>query len=302
MCVDADAAMLEGMRLATRALEHVPGGRCEGEVAGRRLLALALARGANEVGAHIVERDLGDSEEAGREPVLLAQQGEQEVLGADPGVVEGARLVGRPQEHVSGPLREARSGGSSTSGSGAGPESLWTTGLRIASASAPKSSRMRAATPSSSARPEQDVLCADVVVANRARSAPTMPTASSARSRVATSTAWRRHGVDEWPDLQRLSNAIFVVASADDVDDAAGARTRSIMCRGTPSTRAASSLSSSPHESEQDVLGADVVVTEHRGASSWAGRRHWRALSVQPAPNSPAVSTLPEPRSPQLNA
>jgi len=60
----------------------------------RPLLHLvALADDACDLGAYLLHRDVEALEHPGGEPLLLAQEPEQDVLGADVVVLEGAGLV-----------------------------------------------------------------------------------------------------------------------------------------------------------------------------------------------------------------
>ena len=57
--------------------------------------------------ARVVDRDLEGAEQASREPVFLAQQPEEDVLGAHAHVLEGAGLLLRQDERLAGPARQA---------------------------------------------------------------------------------------------------------------------------------------------------------------------------------------------------
>src|SRR5262249_52868725 len=100
----ADVVVADPERFPQRELEHLLRPRRERDLAGRRLLAEAddlLHLRADGVGG-----DLERAEGAGGDALLLAQEPEQEVLGADVVVLEGAGLFLRQDDHVPRPLRE----------------------------------------------------------------------------------------------------------------------------------------------------------------------------------------------------
>ena len=68
--------------------------------------ALNLSRGAF-LCADALDRDVERLEDAGREPLLLAQQAEEDVLGADVVVLQDAGLLLREDDHLPGPFCEA---------------------------------------------------------------------------------------------------------------------------------------------------------------------------------------------------
>ena len=74
-----------------------------------RLLALrhALREDARRLGAHALEVDAEALEHAGGDALALADQAEQQVLGADVVVVEPARLVDRQLDHLLRARRQA---------------------------------------------------------------------------------------------------------------------------------------------------------------------------------------------------
>ena len=94
----ADVVVAERQGLAQRQLENLLGARGERDLARRHLFA--LADDARDVGAHVFHRDVEGVEHARGEPLLLAQQAEQDVLGADVVVLEGTRLVLRKDDDL----------------------------------------------------------------------------------------------------------------------------------------------------------------------------------------------------------
>ena len=101
----ADVVVTERERLAQRQLEHLLRPGRERDLARGDLLA--GADDADDLGAHALDRDVERLEHAGGEPLLLAQQPEQDVLGADVVVLERAGLFLRQDDHLSGPLCES---------------------------------------------------------------------------------------------------------------------------------------------------------------------------------------------------
>ncbi len=89
----ADVVVAERERLAQRELEHLLRARRERDLAGRDLVA--LADDPRDLGAHLLDRDVERLEHARRETFLLAEQAEQDVLGAD--VVVLQRAAPRPE-------------------------------------------------------------------------------------------------------------------------------------------------------------------------------------------------------------
>jgi hypothetical protein len=92
-------------RLAQRELEHLLRARRERDLTGRDLVA--LADDASDLRADLLDGDVEALEHARREPFLLAQQTEQDVLGADVVVLEGAGLVLGQNDDLPSSLREA---------------------------------------------------------------------------------------------------------------------------------------------------------------------------------------------------
>ena len=101
----ADVVVAERERLAQRQLEHLLGARRERDLAGGDLLA--GADDADHLGADALDRDVERLEHPGGEALLLAQQPEQDVLGADVVVLERAGLFLRQDDHLPGPLCES---------------------------------------------------------------------------------------------------------------------------------------------------------------------------------------------------
>ncbi len=101
----ADVVVPERERLAQRELEHLLGARREWDLAGRDLVA--LADDARHLRAHLFDGDVEPVEHARGEPLLLAQQAEQDVLGADVVVLEGPGLVLCKDDDLAGPFGES---------------------------------------------------------------------------------------------------------------------------------------------------------------------------------------------------
>ena len=101
----ADVVVAERERLAQRQLQHLLGARRERDLAGGDLVT--LADDAGDLRAHLLHRDVERVEHARSEPLLLAQQAEQDVLGADVVVLERAGLVLREDDDLSGTLGES---------------------------------------------------------------------------------------------------------------------------------------------------------------------------------------------------
>ena len=101
----ADVVVAEAERLAQRELEHLLGARGERDLAGGDLLA--GADDADDLGADALHRDVERLEHARGEALLLAEQAEQDVLGADVVVLEDAGFLLGEDDHLSGPFCEA---------------------------------------------------------------------------------------------------------------------------------------------------------------------------------------------------
>src|SRR5262249_39029699 len=87
----ADVVVAEAQRFAERELEDLLRARGERNLSGRDLVALADDPG--DLRTHLLDGDVERLEDAGSEALLLAQQAEQDVLGADVVVLERACLV-----------------------------------------------------------------------------------------------------------------------------------------------------------------------------------------------------------------
>jgi hypothetical protein len=96
----ADVVVSQAERLAQRELEHLLRARRERNLTGRDLLT--GADDAHDLCAHALDGDVQALEDAGRQALLLTQQPEQDVLGADVVVLERARLLLRENDHLPG--------------------------------------------------------------------------------------------------------------------------------------------------------------------------------------------------------
>ena len=101
----ADVVVAEGERFAQRKLEDLLRARGEGNLPGRHLVA--LADDPRDLGPHLLERNVERLEGACCDALLLAEQPEQQMLGADVVVLERARLVLCEDDDLASPLREA---------------------------------------------------------------------------------------------------------------------------------------------------------------------------------------------------
>ncbi len=101
----ADVVVAQRERLAQRELEHLLGARRERDLPGGDLLA--GADDAHDLGAHALHGDVEALQHAGRETLLLAQQSEQDVLGADVVVLERPRLFLGENDDLAGPFCES---------------------------------------------------------------------------------------------------------------------------------------------------------------------------------------------------
>ena len=87
----ADVVVSERQRLAKGELEDLLRARREGDLTGRDLVA--LADDARHLRAHFLDGDVERLEHARGETFLFAEEAEENVLGADVVVLEGAGLV-----------------------------------------------------------------------------------------------------------------------------------------------------------------------------------------------------------------
>ena len=101
----ADVVVPQAERLAQGQLQHLLGPGRERDLAGGDLLA--GANDAHHLRAHALHGDVQALEHAGGQPLLLAQQAEQDVLRADVVVLERARLLLRENDHLPGPFCES---------------------------------------------------------------------------------------------------------------------------------------------------------------------------------------------------
>jgi hypothetical protein len=101
----ADVVVAEAQRLAQRELEHLLGARRERDLAGGDLLA--GADDPHDLPADALDGDVEALEHPRGETLLLAQQAEQDVLGADVVVLERARLFLGKNDDLPGPLCES---------------------------------------------------------------------------------------------------------------------------------------------------------------------------------------------------
>src|SRR5207253_2756959 len=68
---------------------------------------LARSHDAHDLGPDALDRDVEALQHAGCQALLLAQQAEQNVLGADVVVLERPRLLLRKNDHLPGPFCES---------------------------------------------------------------------------------------------------------------------------------------------------------------------------------------------------
>ena len=101
----ADVVVAERQRLAQRELEHLLGARRERDLPGGDLLT--GADDAHDLRAHALDGDVERLEHARGKALLLAEEPEQDVLGADVVVLEDAGLLLGEDDHLAGPLCES---------------------------------------------------------------------------------------------------------------------------------------------------------------------------------------------------
>ncbi len=101
----ADVVVAEAQRLAQRELEHLLGARCERNLPGGDLLA--GADDPHDLRAYSLDRDVQALQHARGKALLLAQQSQEDVLGADVVVLERPRLLLRKYNHLPGPFCES---------------------------------------------------------------------------------------------------------------------------------------------------------------------------------------------------
>ena len=101
----ADVVVAERESFAQRQLEDLLGARRERDLAGGDLVT--LAHDARDLGAHLFHRDVERLEDAGGESLFLAQETEEDVLGADVVVLQRPCFVLGENDDLSGPFRES---------------------------------------------------------------------------------------------------------------------------------------------------------------------------------------------------
>ena len=101
----ADVVVAERERLAQRQLQDLLGARRERDLSGGDLLA--GADDPHHLRADALDGDVERLEDAGGQALLLAQQAEQDVLGADVVVLERARLFLGQDDYLTGSLCES---------------------------------------------------------------------------------------------------------------------------------------------------------------------------------------------------
>ena len=100
----ADVVVVEPARLVDGQLDHALGARRQPDVADDR--AIATADDELDRGAHLGQLDVQVLEHPRRDALALADEPEQQVLGADVVVVEALRLVLRKCQDLARPLGE----------------------------------------------------------------------------------------------------------------------------------------------------------------------------------------------------
>ena len=100
----ADVVVAERERLSERQLENLLGARRERDLPARDLVA--LTHDARHLRAHLFDGDVEGFEHPRREALLLAQQAEQDVLGADVVVLQRPGLVLCEDDDLASPLCE----------------------------------------------------------------------------------------------------------------------------------------------------------------------------------------------------
>src|SRR4029079_1453370 len=101
----ADVVVAKAQGLAQGELEHLLGARGEGDLAGGDLLA--RPDDADNLSADALDGDVEGLEDAGGQALLLAQQAEEDVLGADVIVLENPGLLLGEDDHLASPFGEA---------------------------------------------------------------------------------------------------------------------------------------------------------------------------------------------------
>src|ERR1035441_2668274 len=101
----ADVVVAEAQSLAQGELEHLLGPGRERNLTGGDLLT--GADDPHDLRAHPLDGDVQALQHAGRQTLLLAEQPEEDVLGADVVVLERSRLLLREYDHLPGPFGES---------------------------------------------------------------------------------------------------------------------------------------------------------------------------------------------------
>jgi len=101
----ADVVVAQRERLTQRELEHLLCAWRERDLAGGDLLA--RTDDAHDLRTNALDGDVERLEHACGEPLLLAEEAEQDVLGADVVVLENAGLLLSEDDHLAGPFGEA---------------------------------------------------------------------------------------------------------------------------------------------------------------------------------------------------
>ena len=101
----ADVVVAQAQCLAECELEHLLSARGERDLPGRHFLA--RADDAHDLRAHALHSDVEGLEDTSRKSLLLAQQAEQDVLGADVVVLERSRFLLRENDDLAGSFCES---------------------------------------------------------------------------------------------------------------------------------------------------------------------------------------------------
>ena len=101
----ADVVVAQAQCLAECELEHLLRARGERDLPGRHFLA--RADDAHDLRAHALHSDVEGLEDTSRKSLLLAQQAEQDVLGADVVVLERSRFLLRENDDLAGSFCES---------------------------------------------------------------------------------------------------------------------------------------------------------------------------------------------------